>query len=426
LSLYCGYESYPKMANALTEAKIRLAKPAAKLRKIFDGRGMFLLITPGGGKWWRFKYRFGGKAKTLSLGVYPDVGLREARDRRDEARKLLASAVDPGEQRKAAKAEKTKVERRERDSFEALAREWFEKFSPAWASSHAVTVIRRLERDVFPWLGGRVVGEIAALELLEVLRRVEARGALETAHRIKQIAGQVFRYAIATGRASRDPSGDLRGALPPVREKHHAALTRPAEAAGLMRAIATYQGSFVVRSALRLAALTFVRPGELRNAEWAEIDLDGAVWRIPAHKMKLRREHLVPLSRQAVELLRELYPLTGRGQYVFPSARASTRPMSENAITAALRRMGYEQGIMTAHGFRTMASTLLNEMGWPADAIERQLAHAERDGVRDAYNRAEYLAERQRMMQKWADHLDALADGSRATSDARANATSRQ
>jgi integrase len=397
------------MANALTDAKIRLARPAAKPRKIFDGGGMFLLITPGGGKWWRFKYRFAGKAKTLSLGVYPDVGLREARDRRDEARKLLASAIDPGEQRKAAKAERTAAGRRERDTFEAVAREWFEKFSPAWESSHAVTVIRRLERDVFPWLGSRPVGEINAVELLEVLRRVEARGTLETAHRIKQIAGQVFRYAIATGRASRDPSADLRGALPPVRENHHSAVTRPAEVAGLMRAIATYQGSFVVRCALRLAALTFVRPGELRKAEWAEIDLDGAIWRIPSHKMKLRREHLVPLSRQAVELLRQLFPLTGRERYVFPSARSSTRPMSENAITAALRRMGYEQGVMTAHGFRTMASTLLNEMGWPADAIERQLAHAERDGVRDAYNRAEYLAERQRMMQKWADHLDALA-----------------
>jgi integrase len=265
---------------------------------------------------------------------------------------------------------------------------------------------------VFPWLGSSPVGEINAPELLAVLRRIEGRGALETAHRIHQVSGQVFRYAIATGRAQRDPSADLRGALPPVREKHHAALSKPADVAGLMRAIAGYQGSFVVRCALRLAALTFVRPGELRKAEWSELDLDEGMWRIPARRMKMRAEHLVPLSRQAVEILRELHPLTGAGRYVFPGARTTGRPMSENAITAALRRMGYERGQMTAHGFRTMASTLLNELGWPADAIERQLAHVERDGVRDAYNRAEYLAERRRMMQAWADYLGGLTAGS--------------
>jgi integrase len=294
-----------------------------------------------------------------------------------------------------------------------VAREWFEKFSPIWAPTHASTIIRRLERDVFPWLGGRPLGEITAVELLEALRRVEARGALETAHRLKQICGQVFRYATATGRARRDPSADLRGALPPVKERHHAALTKPADVAALLRSIGAYQGSFVVRCALRLAPLVFVRPGELRQAEWSEIDLNGATWRIPATRMKLRQEHIVPLSRQAVEVLHELHPLTGAGRYVFPSARTIARPMSENAITAALRRMSYERGVMTAHGFRTMASTLLNEMGWPADAIERQLAHAERNGVRDAYNRAEYLPERRRMMQAWADYLNAPAnDGS--------------
>lgn len=271
-------------------------------------------------------------------------------------------------------------------------------------------MIRRLERDVFPWLGTRPVGEITAVELLEALRRVEARGALETAHRIHQICGQIFRYAIATGRGSRDPSADLRGALPPVRETHHAALTKPADVAALMRSIIGYQGSFVVRCALRLAPLVFVRPGELRKAEWSEFDLDGYIWRIPAERMKLRQAHLVPLSQQAVEVLRELRPLTGAGRYVLPSARTTTRPMSENAVTAALRRMGYEQGTMTGHGFRTTASTLLNEMGWPADAIERQLAYAERDEVRGAYNRAEYLSERRRMMQAWADHLDGLTN----------------
>jgi integrase len=370
-----------------------------------------LLVTPSAGRWWRFKYRFCAKAKTLSLGVYPDVGLKEARKRRDEARKLLATGVDPSAERKARKAARAAEMARETSTFELVAREWFEKYSPIWASGHAATVIRRLERDVFPWLGGRPVGEIAAVELLEVLRRVEARGALETAHRIKQICGQVFRYAIATGRASRDPSGDLRGALPPVKETHHAAITKPAEVAALLGAMKRYRGSFVVRCALLLAPLVFVRPGELRKAEWSEIDLDGAVWRIPAERMKLRREHLVPLSRQAVTVLKELRPLTGSGRFVFPSMRTTTRPMSENAITAALRRMGYEQGTMTAHGFRTTASTLLNELGWPADAIERQLAHAERDAVRGAYNRAEFLTDRRHMMQAWADHLDLLTAG---------------
>jgi integrase len=396
------------MINALSDVKVRSAKPEVKHRKLFDGRGLFLLVTTGGGKWWRFKYRFGAKAKTLSLGVYPDVGLKEARERRDEARKLLAAGVDPSVERKAERAAQAAEMARGINTFEMVAREWFGKYSPIWALGHAATVIRRLERDVFPWLGGRPVGETTAVEILEVLRRVEARGSLETAHRIKQICGQVFRYAIATGRALRDPSADLRGALPPVKETHHAALTKPADVAALLGAINGYRGSFVVRCALRLAPLVFVRPGELRKAEWVEIDLDGAVWRIPAERMKLRQEHLVPLSQQAVEALRELRPLTGNGRYVFPSARTTARPMSENAITAALRRMGYEQGTMTAHGFRTTASTLLNELGWPADAIERQLAHAERDAVRGAYNRAEFLNHRRSMMQAWADHLDRL------------------
>lgn len=395
----------------LTDTAVRQAKPTDKARKLFDGRGLYLLILPAGGKYWRLKYRFAGKEKLLALGAYPDVSLKQARERREAARKTLAAGIDPSAERQAAKAAAIAVERRERDTFEAVAREWFGKYSPVWVPGHAETIIRRLERDVFPWLGARPVTEVTAVELLGVLRRIEARGALETAHRIKQIMGQVFRYAIATGRASRDPSGDLRGALPPRRGNHYAALTKPAEAAGLLRAIASYQGSFVVRCALRMAPLVFVRPGELRKAEWSEIDFDNALWRIAADRMKMRREHLVPLARQAVDVLRELHPLTGAGRYVFPG-RSAARPMSENAITAALRRMGYERGEMTTHGFRTMASTMLNEMGWPPDAIERQLAHAERDGVRDAYNRAEYLTERRRMMQAWADYLDGLvADG---------------
>jgi integrase len=392
----------------LSDTAIRQSKPGLRARKLFDGGGLYLLIASGGGKWWRLKYRFGGKEKLISFGVYPDVGLKQAREARDEARKLLAAGIDPGAKRKATKVA---LINRESDGLEAVAREWFDKFSPIWAPTHASTIIRRLERDVLPWLGARPVGEITAVELLEVLRRVEVRGALETAHRIKQICGQVFRYAIATGRARRDLSADLRGALPPVKEKHHAALTKPADVAALLRSISGYEGSFVVRCALRLAPLVFVRPGEMRKAEWAEFNLDEGMWRIAEGRMKMRTEHLVPLSRQAVEVLRELHPLAGTGRYVFPSARTAARPMSENAITAALRRMGYEVGQMTAHGFRTLASTLLNELGFPPDAIERQLAHAERDGVRDAYNRAEYLAERRQMMQAWADYLDSLATG---------------
>lgn len=281
----------------------------------------------------------------------------------------------------------------------------------SWVVAHADTVIGRLERDVFPWLGGRPIAEITAPELLTVLRRIESRGAIEVAHRVKQVCGQVMRYAVATGRAQRDPTADLRGALPPSVENHHGALTTPTDVAALMRAIDAYKGSFIVRCALRFTAWTFARPGEVRKAEWAEFDLDGAIWRIPAARMKMGREHLVPLSRQAVELLREIQPLTGSARYVFPSARSAARPMSENAIVAALRYMGYERGEMTAHGFRTTASTLLNEMGWPSDEIERQLAHAEQDEVRGAYNRAEYLTERRKMMQAWADYLDSLAAG---------------
>jgi integrase len=397
---------------ALSDTAVRRAKPGDKQRKLFDTNGLYVLIAPTGSKWWRLKYRFAGKEKLLALGSYPEVSLKDARARCHDARKKLAAGVDPSAERKATKAA---LASRWNGNFEAVAREWFEKFSPKLAPSHAITVIRRLEHNVFPWLGIRPIAEITAPEVLAVLRRIEARGALEVAHRVKQIIGQVFRYAVATGRTQRDPTGDLRGALPTPAERHHAALTKPADVAGLMRAIATYQGSFVTHCALRLSALTFARPGELRRAEWGEIDFDAGadagMWRIPAERMKMKRDHLVPLSRQAVEILRSLQPLTGSSRYLFPGARSAGRPMSENTICAALRYMGYERGQMTAHGFRTLASTLLNEMGWAADAIERQLAHAERDEVRGAYNRAQYLTERRRMMQAWADYLDGLAAG---------------
>ncbi|MBP7610155.1 MAG: tyrosine-type recombinase/integrase [Steroidobacteraceae bacterium] len=395
---------------ALSDTAIRNAKPASRPIKLFDERGLFLLISPAGGKWWRFRYRFGGKHKTLSMGVYPDVSLRDARERRDAARKLLAHEVDPGEQRKAVKAAKTE---RAGNSFEVIGREWFAKYSPNWAAGHSDKILRRLERDIFPWLGGRPIAEIAAFELLATLRRIESRGAIETAHRAQQNCSQVFRYAVATGRAERDPTADLRGALTPVKERHHASITDPKRVGELMRAIDGYRGSFITKCALRLAPLVFVRPGELRKAEWVECDLDGAEWRIPAARMKAREQHIVPLSRQAVAILRELHGLTGAKQHLFPGVRTHGRAMSENTVNAALRRLGYAKDEMTGHGFRSMASTLLNEQGWHRDAIERQLAHAERNNVRAAYNFAEHLPERRKMMQAWADYLDKLALGAR-------------
>jgi integrase len=369
---------------------------------------LFLLVTPIGAKWWRLKYRFDAKEKLLSLGVYPDVGLKAARERRDEARKLIAAGIDPSVNRKVQKAARME---RAANSMESVAREWYAKLSPKWAESHASKVLTRLEKDVFPWIGGRPIADITAPELLATLRRIESRGAIETAHRAHQSCGQIFRYAIATGRAERDIAADLRGALQPVVSTHHASITDPKEIGALLRAVASYSGSFVTKCALRLAPLVFLRPGELRHAEWNEIDLEKREWRIPAEKMKARAPHIVPLSTQALAALNEIAPLTGAGRYVFPSVRTSDRPMSENTVNAALRRMGYTTDQMTGHGFRSMASTLLNEHSWNRDAIERQLAHGERDEVRAAYNYAEFLPERRKMMQWWADHLDSLAIG---------------
>ena len=392
----------------LTDTAVRTAKPGAKPVKMFDGGGLYLEVAPSGGKWWRLKYRIGGKEKRISLGVYPDVGLKQARVQRDEARRQLAEGADPGEQRKAEKL--TKAEGGAH-GLEAVAREWVEKQRPTWTPGYHAKILRRLESHVFPWIGATPIASVTAPALLACARRVEARGALDVAHRVVQDAGQVFRYAIATGRAERDPSGDLRRALAPVKVKHHAAVTEPRAVGELLRAIHGYGGTFAVACALKLAPLLFVRPGELRAAEWTEFDLDGAEWRIPAARMKMREAHLVPLSTQAVAVLRELHPLTGRGRYVFPGARTNGRPMSENTISAALRRLGYTRDQQTGHGFRSTATTLLNEEGWSRDAIERQMAHAERDGVRAAYNRAEHLPERRRMMQAWADYLDQLREG---------------
>ena len=391
---------------ALTDAAIRNSKPGEKSYKLADEKGLYLLINCNGSRWWRFDYRFGGKRKTLSLGVYPEIGLKDARSRRDEYRRMIEGGIDPSRAKKAQKASASGA-----DSFETIAREWFEKFSTGWAPGHAKRVIRLLDRDVFPWLGARPIKEIMAPELLAVLQRVEARGAVDTAHRCRQTAGAVFRYAIATGRAERDPVPDLRGAIPPAREGHMAAITDPKALGGFLRAIDFYQGGLIVRCALRLSPYVFVRPGELRRMEWREVDFERAEWIIPGEKMKMREAHIVPLSKQAVEILREIHPFTGESPYVFPSPTSMNRPLSDMALLTALRRMGISKEEATVHGFRSTASTLLNAQGWAADVIERQLAHVERNKVRSAYNRHDYLAERRKMMQAWADYLDELKAG---------------
>jgi integrase len=394
---------------ALSDTAIKNAKPSEKATRLFDGGGLYLEVAPSGGKWWRLKYRFDGKEKRLSLGVYPDVSLKDARQRRDDARKLLANDTDPGENRKAVKAAKSE---RAANSFEVVAREWFARKSPSWATSNADKIMGRLENDAFPWLGTRPISDITPPELLKVLRRIEDRGAVESAHRVKNYCSQIFRYAIATGRAERDASSDLRGALTSPVKQHRAAITDPMAVGGLLRAIDGYQGSFVTKCALRLAPQLFVRPGELRQAEWVEFNLDNAEWNIPAGRMKMREAHLVPLSSQSVEILRELHALTGEGQYVFPGARTNGRPMSDNAILSALRRMGFAKDEMSGHGFRAMARTILDEvLQVRPDFIEHQLAHAVRDPNGRAYNRTAHLDERKKMMQLWADYLDGLKAG---------------
>lgn len=393
---------------SLTATDVKNAKPSKKTTRLYDAAGMYLEVSPKGGKYWRMKYRFHGKEKRLALGVYPEVSLKEARDERDDARKLLRKNIDPSVERKAKKVMRAAVSS---NSFEAVAREWFIKYSANWSENHSSRIIRRLERDIFPWLGSHPIKEITAPELLQTLRRIEDRGALDTAHRAMQNCGQVFRYGVATGRTERDPSGDLKGALPPVRATHHASITDPKEIGGLLRALDDYTGHFVTKCALRISPLLFVRPGELRHAQWQEVDLDKAEWRIPAEKMKAGAMHIVPLSNQTLEILSDLKPLTGPDGYLFPSIRTDSKPMSDNTINAALRRMGYTKTEMTGHGFRSMASTLLNEQGWHHDAIERQLAHTEKNSVRAAYNYAEHLPERRKMMQAWSDYLDGLKKG---------------
>ena len=391
----------------LTDTAIRNAKLQAKPFKLYDERGLYLLVRKSG-KYFRFDYRFFGKRKTLALGVYPDVTLADARQKRDDARRLVKKDIDPSRHK-----QETAMMKRElvMNNFEAIAREWFKKQKNIWSLEHSKRVIRRLELNVFPMIGKRPIKLITAPDLLEVLKRMEKRGVFYSARTVKQICGQVFRYAIATGRAERDPSGDLKGALTPVKSKNRSTITDPKKIGGLLRAIDDYDGQIVTVCALKLAPLVFVRPGELRRAEWIEVDLEGAEWKIPAEKMKMKSPHIVPLSRQAIDVFKAIRPITGDGRYIFPSLRSTASPMSNNTVNAALRRMGYAKDEMTGHGFRGMASTILHEQGWPDDVIERQLAHAEKNSVKAAYNHAKHLPERRKMMQAWADYLDSLKAG---------------
>lgn len=409
---------------------IRSIKAGDPRNRLSDGDGLYLLLfVKGGAHGWRLDYSINARRKTLSLGTYPDTGLSLARKKADDARKLVSAGTDPSDVRKSTKAEhqRQKVEDTLADaglppsgSFEAVAREWLATVHTAKVSGgHADRTQLRLEQDVFPWLGRRPIAAIKAPELLECLRRVEGRGAIETAHRVRQACGQVFRYGIASGQCERDLAADLRDALTPVNVKHRAAITDPKRAGELLRAIEAYEGLPTTRAALQLAPLVFVRPGELRQAEWSEFDLDAAEWNIASARMKRSKQekasgaaHLVPLSRQAVAILKDLQPLTGHGRYVFPSLRTGERPMSDNAVLSALRRMGFPKDEMTGHGFRAMARTMLAErLGIDEAIIEAQLAHAVKDSLGRAYNRTEFLAQRREMLQAWADHLDRLRKG---------------
>jgi integrase len=388
----------------LNDTKVRSAKSREKAFKLSDERGLFLLVMPTGSRLWRLKYRLNGREKLISLGAYPDVTLKRAREKRDAARRLIADGVDPSVQRKAERAALAQ-------SFEGVAKEWLELQTKSLTPETISILSARLDSGLYPYIGSRPISAITAQELLGALRRIEARGRHETAHRVRALAGRVFRYAVATGRAHHDVAADLKGALAPVRSKNFASVTDPARVGELMRAIHGYSGHPVTALALKLAPLVFVRPGELRAAEWPEFDLANAEWRIPGERMKMGEPHLVPLSRQALAILRELQPLARGGRYLFPSLRTRDRPMSDNTINAALRRMGYTSEEQTGHGFRSMASTLLNEQGFPPDVIELQLAHTERNKVRAAYNKAQRLPERRKMMQAWADYLDRLRTG---------------
>ena len=402
----------------LTDVTVRNAKPIDKDLRLNDGSGLYLLLKSNGAKWWRFDYTINGKRKTLSLGTYPFTTLKYVRNKADEARNYVANGIDPSDTRKTVKAQQqVTAENTKRldaglpliDSFQALALEWFDKKMLDKSESHQKRTKGLLERDIFAWLGNRPIVEIKAPELLEVLRRIESRNAIETAHRALQTCGQIFRYAEATGRVERDITQALKGALTSVNGGNFSSMTDPQQVSILLKAIDIYSGSFVVKSALQLAPLVFVRPSELRQAEWQHIDFETKEWRYLV--TKTQTQHIVPLSKQAIEILANLHPLTGNGRFVFPSARTpdGSRAMSDVALLAALRRMGFDKTEMSVHGFRAMARTILDEvLGFRPDFIEHQLAHAVRDPNGRAYNRTAHLEERRKMMQSWADYLDEL------------------
>lgn len=385
----------------LTDLKCKNLKSALKAYKMADGGGLYLEVMPNGSKYWRLKYRFSGKEKRLALGVYPLISLSDARDKRDQAKKLLASQIDPS----CAKREnKLKQKLESQNSFELIAREWHETKLLGWTERHASYVLKRLEADVFPALGARTINDITAPELLAVLRTIEARGALDIAHRALQTCAQIFRYAVATGKATRDISSDLRGTLKTRRKEHYARLEAK-ELPEFLKLLDKYDGELQTKLALRLLILTFVRTGELRGARWSEMDLDQRQWRIPAHRMKMRDQHIVPLSDQAINILRELKAVSNGNDLIFSNRNKPLACISENTMLYAIYRIGYHSRT-TVHGFRATASTILNEHGFKADVIERQLAHAERNNVRASYNHAEYLPERKAMMQWWANYLE--------------------
>lgn len=394
---------------SLSDAAAKQARPKIKPYKLSDEKGMYLEVMPNGSKYWRLKYRFLDKEKRLALGVYPTVSLRQAREKRDDARKQIADGSDPSQLRRAVKRAKRIAAA---NNFEVVAREWLENIRAKWTPDHYGYTLRRFETYSFPEIGQLPISEIDAPTLLTMVRKIEAHGTIETAHKVTRACGQVFRYAIAAGKCLGNPAGDLRGALKAKPTPEHMAALSVTELPNLLRKISTYGsdgGELQTQYALRLLALTFVRTGELREAEWSEFDLDAAIWRIPATRMKAKAPHLVPLAHQAVTLLRELHLITGSYRFVFPG-RVPAKPMSKNTVLFALYRMGYRSR-MTGHGFRAVASTQLNEMGFDADAIERQLAHAERNKVRAAYHRTQYLPERTVMMQRWADYLDRMEVG---------------
>ena len=395
-----------RTTKPLTATEVKNSKPNGKQYKLFDGQGLFLLVKTSGSKGWRLKYRFAGKEKLISLGPYPTVGLADARKKREKALKQLDKGIDPS---LAKKADKQALEARQANTFKKLSNEWYSQQNTL-ADSTKYLLWRRLELDVLPVIGSFPINELTPQIILEgVLRPMENRGVSEMTHRTKSLISRICRYGVACGYLERDITVDLRGALKPVKKQHHAAITDPVKVGQLLRAIDEYDGSFVVKCALKFAPLCFVRPGELRSAEWSEIDLDSALWTIPKEKMKMDISHMVPLSKQALEIIQELQSVTNHSKYLFPSHRSNARPMSNNAINAALRRMGYKKDEMTGHGFRAMARTLLDEvLQFRPDFIEHQLAHAVRDPLGRAYNRTTHIGERKKMMQEWGEYLNRL------------------